>query len=116
MNPDQVKAMYRRQIVNGETVTVRRVTGTGLVRPFFDADARAKITDYDVEEIAGTIAVGDRKVILLAEDLAAKQWPQPIKTDDLLFVGGKPVQIKAVDDRTRRVGGELIAYELQVRG
>ncbi len=108
--------MYRRQIGNGETVTVRRVTGTGANRPFFDADARAKVRNYQVQELAGTIALGDREVILLAEDLSAAQFPQPIRIDDLLYVGGKPMQVKGPDDRTRRVGGEIIAYVLQVRG
>lgn len=116
MNPEQLKAMYRRQVENGEVVVVRRVTGSGVNRPFFDAPARAKVADYRIEELAGTIAQGDRKVILLAEDLGAAQWPQPIKVDDLVFIGGRPAQVKGVDDRTRRVGGVLIAYELQVRG
>jgi hypothetical protein len=125
MTPDAVKASYRRALT--ETVLLRRYTGAGSVRPKFEAAARAQVVGYAPHELVGTIVQGDRKCIVLADDLIANGWAAPrnpdgtfgrvaIVTSDFVVVRGVQLAIKAVDDSTRRINGVLIAYELQVSG
>jgi hypothetical protein len=117
LTPDQIQADYRRAMDEaGEVVTFRRYTGAGANRPRFDADVRARVMDYTPDELVGTIVQGDRKLIVLAEDLITAQVPLDLRKGDKIVVRGKELNIEAVDDNTRRVQGVLIAYELQVRG
>jgi hypothetical protein len=117
MTPAEVKAIYRRMMDDyGETVQIRRYTGTGSNRPWFDTDAMARVTRYEPEELVGTIVQGDRRLIVLAEDLIAGQFALPVRKGDKVVVRGAELSIEAADDNTRRVAGELIAVELQVRG
>lgn len=117
MTPESVKAAYRRKLdERGETVTIRRYTGAGTNRPRFDADAMAVVEGYAPDQIVGSLQQGDRKVILLAEDLIERQFALPILSTDKIVVRGKELAILAPDDSTRRVAGELVAYELAVRG
>lgn len=117
MTPAQARSTYRRMMgLVGETVLIRRYTGTGANRPRFDAEVTARVTEYEPKELTGTIQQGDRKLIVLAEDLMQAQFPTPIKKGDKAVVRGKELNIEAPDDNTRRIDGELIAYELQVRG
>lgn len=116
MTPDGFKAMYRRRIGVGEVVLIRRYTGAGTARPKFDAQVRARVVGYEPNELVGTILQGDRRVIFLAEDLLAAQFALPVTSNDKAVVRGKELAIIAPDDSTRRCQGELIAYELQVRG
>lgn len=117
LTPSEIKADYR-EFMNerGETVTVRRYTGAGPNRPRFDAEVMAVVAGYDEKDFVGTIVQGDRKVILLAQDLIDAQVALPITTNDKLLVRGKELAIIAADDSTRRVSGVLIAFELQCRG
>jgi hypothetical protein len=113
----QIKADYRSMLnERGETVSVRRYTGAGTNRPKFDADVMAVVIGYAPKDLVGTIVQGDRKAIILVEDLIDAQMALPVTTSDKLIVRGKELQIIAADDSTRRVAGALIAYELQVRG
>lgn len=117
MTPESVKATYRRFISEaGETVTFRRYTGAGTNRPKFDADAIARVVDYEPNELVGSIQQGDRKLIVLADDLIEAQFAIPLRKGDKAVVRGKELNIEAPDDNTRRVRGVLVAYELQVRG
>lgn len=117
MTPDEIKADYRTMIAEvGEPVAIRRYTGAGTNRPFFDATVRARVTGYEPDELAGSIQQGDRKLIVLAEELIAAQIPLNLRKGDKAVVRGTELNIEAADDSTRRVQGELIAYELQVRG
>lgn len=117
MTPDQIKIGYRSAMdVAGETVVFRRYTGAGANRPRFDTDVRARVVDYMPDELVGTIQQGDRKLIVLADDLIGAQVPLDLRKGDKIVVRGKELNIEAVDDNTRRVQGVLIAYELQVRG
>lgn len=102
----------------GETVTLRRYTGSGANRPHFDADVIARVAGYEPRELVGTIQQGDTRIIALAEDLIEAQFPLPKAGETGLkaIVGGKEKSIEAIDDRTRRFQGVLIAYEFQVRG
>lgn len=103
---------------HGETVLVRRYTPAtgGVGRPKFDAEVRARVTGYAPEELVGSIVQGDRKVILLVEDLIAKQFAMPVLASDKIVVRGKEFAIIAPDDSTRRIANVLIAYELTARG
>lgn len=117
MTTEQIAADYRRAMdAVGEVVAFRRYTGAGANRPRFDADIRARVMDYTPDELIGTIVQGDRKLIVLAEDMIAAQVPLDMRKGDKIVVRGKELNIEAVDDNTRRVQGVLIAYELQVRG
>lgn len=117
MTPAQILATYRRMMgMVGETVLIRRYTGTGANRPRFDAEVTARVTDYEPSELVGTIVQGDRKIIVMAEDLTSAQFPTPIKKGDKVVVRGKELNVEAPDDSSRRIQGELIAWELQVRG
>jgi len=117
MTSDQVKASYRR-LMNavGETIAIRRYTGAGHDRPRFDANVMARVVDYEPHELAGSITQGDRKLIVLAEDLIEAQVPLDLRKGDKAVVRGRELNVEAADDNTRRVQGVLIAYELQVRG
>ena len=117
MTPDQVRSTYRRMIdAVGETIMIRRYTGTGTARPWFEVAVRARVTAYEQKDLVGTIQQGDRKIILLAEDLIERQFAMPVTANDKAVVRGRELQIVAPDDSTRRIAGVLIAYELQVRG
>ncbi|MPZ41307.1 MAG: hypothetical protein GEU95_25325 [Rhizobiales bacterium] len=117
MTPASVKASYRRMLDQvGEPILVRRYTGTGPNRPKADVEVRARVTGYEPHELIGAIQQGDRKVILLAEDLVAGGFALPITSADKVVVRGKELAIHAPDDSSRRIAGELVAYELQVRG
>lgn len=117
MTPQAAHLIYRRMMAaHGETVAIRRYTGTGQNRPRHDTNVMARVMDYKPEEIVGTIQQGDRKVILAYQDLIHAQFAIPVKSTDKLVVRGKELAIQSVDDNSRRIGTELIAYVLQVRG
>jgi hypothetical protein len=114
MTPEQVKETYRRML--NQTITVRRYTGTGTSRPKYEAEVLARVTGFEPHDLVGLALQGDRRVILLADDLAATQFPTPLLKGDKVVVRGRELNIEAPDDSTRRVGDVLIAYELRVRG
>lgn len=110
MTLDQAKAAYRRQMdKHGETVTVRR----GYDGPSFTA--RARVTGYDAEHLIGGMTLGDRLVILLAEDIPAS-WPRPPRKHDVVVWNGRELIVREVDAATRRLGGETVAFELTASG
>jgi hypothetical protein len=116
-SPASIKAMYERHLSRvGEQVTIRRYTGSGLNRPRFDAEARARVEDYVPSELVGTIQQGDRRVVLYADDLLQSQFAMPVTANDKIIVRGRELSIVAVDDSTRRLQGQLIALEIQARG
>lgn len=107
-------ASYRRSMARvGEEIAVRRFSGPPASRISVDTTVRARITGYEPHEIAGPVVIGDRKVICLVDTLASLL---PLTTADRLVIRGKETAIKKVDDSTRRVGGTLIALEIQVGG
>jgi hypothetical protein len=114
MTVESVKSSYARDLK--EIVFARRYTGSGAVRPVFNAKARAKVVGYAPYELIGTIVQGYCTVILYADDLIKNGFALPLTTNDKLVVRGKELAIIAADDSTRRVDGVLIAYELQARG
>lgn len=115
MTPESVKADYRRTLKD-TGIVIRRYTGTGQNRPFFDVGVRARVTGYDEKELVGGIVQGDRKAIIYADDVVNGGLTLPITTNDKLRVRGKELGIIAADDSTRRIDGVLIAIEIQARG
>lgn len=114
MTPDQVLNSYARML--RERVTVRRYTGVGTNRPKTDiANVRARVTEYQPNELVGTITQGDRKAIIYAPDVAAGGI-SALTLNDKIVVYGRELAIFAIDNATRRIDGQLIAYELQLRG
>lgn len=101
---------------DGEWIKIRRYTGLGNSRPRFDVDVRARVTSFHPDELVGAIQQGDRKLIVLADDLIAAQFALPITASDKAVVRGRELAIVAPDDSTRRLGTVLIAYELAARG
>jgi hypothetical protein len=117
MNPTAVKAMYMRHLDQvGEIVVIRRYSGSGLNRPRFDVEARARVESYVPSELVGTIQQGDRRVVLFEADLLEKQFPLPVTAQDKIIIRGRELSIVAVDDNTRRLQGEMMALEIQARG
>lgn len=110
--------MYRRLIGPFETISIRRYTGIGTGRPRFDWDVAARVMGFEPQELVGPVVQGDRKLIVLHEDLAQLGFPFPIGTGPnwKAVVRGKELQIKAVDDSTRRLGSEVIAYDIAAGG
>jgi hypothetical protein len=100
----------------GEPVIFRRYVGAGSNRPYFDATATARVVNFDPDDLVGGIQQGDRKLIVLAQDLFDAQFAVPPKKNDKVVVRGKELNIESVDDNTRRIAGQLIAYEIVVRG
>lgn len=123
MTPAEIKADYAAMMnERGETVTIRRFTGTGANRPYFDAEIMAVVQSYSPELLAGSLTEATKKAIVLAQDLIDAQWPIAANTNrlivesDVIFVRGKSHVILAADDATRRVATEIVAIELQLKG
>lgn len=123
MNPASIETSYRRAMnAVGETVTLRRFTGSGQNRPSFQADVMAVVSSYSPEQLAGSMTEATKKAIILARDLYDAQWPMAPGTNrlivesDKIIVRGKSHDIIAADDSTRRVAGVLVAVELQLKG
>lgn len=116
MTPADAAAMYRRQIaLNGEEVTLRRIVPNAAP---INVTVMARVTGYQPQELTDGIDQGDRKVILLADDVSASGFPVPIKLggSDKIIVRGRTLNVQSVDDTTRSVAGQVIAYEIQARG
>jgi hypothetical protein len=112
-----IKNRYRRAIrQHGEPVLFRRYTGTGSNRPMMNWEVRGWVQGYQPQELIGSIVQGDRKVILLAEDVNRAQIGLPISTSDKLVVRGRELAIGVVDDSTHRNGTELVAYRVEGHG
>lgn len=114
---ERIRARYRTEVGRvGETVTIRRYYGSGSPRAKYEKAALARVNAYAVDQLIGSIVQGDQKVILLAEDLETGAVTLPLLISDKVVVRGRELQIVSIDANTRRVGGTLCAYELQVRG
>lgn len=109
MEPASARAMYRRQMRNGETLTLKRIS------PAVECTVRGRAMGYAPHELTEGILQGDSRVIVMAEDVTGFTPPLR-KGDKVVLSDGRQRNIEAVDSMTRRVAGELIAYELQVRG
>lgn len=110
------KRHYKRDLK--EVVAVRRYTGVGASREVTgDYASVARVVHYRADQLAGSVTQGVSEAIVYADDLIDNGLDLPLTTADKLVVdGGKELAILGVDDRTRRIEGELIAFVLQVKG
>lgn len=117
MLADRFKASYARMLASsmgpGEALQIQRGFGSGA-QTF---DVQGWVTGYSPDGMAGTVQQGTRKAIILADSVTASGIPLPLvpQSDRLLFAG-KALVITAVDEASRRVQGEAIAYELELAG
>ena len=110
---------YRAQIrKHGEPVFLRRYSGpAGPSRPKTDYKVRAWVKGFDPHTLIGNLVYGDRRVIVLAEDVELSGVALPIVArDDTLVIRGREMAIGLVDDSTHRDGGKLVAFEMKVAG
>ena len=112
MTPAAARAMYRAQLVPGDTVSL--VRGFGTAAPDQVDGLPARMLKASELLVAGLMQ-GERVLLLLAEDVAASSLGVPMVNDRVLW-SGRALAVKFVDDAKRRVGGELIAYELHLAG
>lgn len=116
MTPDEAKAIYRRQLRQFGTVSIRRFSGSGEMRTSVDYDGLGRVFEAAPDALAGDIKQVSSRAVVLADDLEAAGMAGPVTPSDVLVVHGKELRIVSVDIETRRVGGVLIAYECEVRG
>ena len=108
------RAMYAREMeARGEVVTVRRTVPNG---PPIEVTARAIVTGFQPEELVGGINVGERKIILFAEDLERKGFPIPPRSNDRILVRDRALNVIEVDGSTHLYAGVLNAYEIRASG
>lgn len=115
MTPSEIKADYRRLLSEvGESVSFRHYSGAGTSRTYSDTTVLARVMGYEPDELIGSMQQGDRRLIVLADDLTGITIGNGMT--DKFVVRGRECSVEAVDDNTRRVQGILIAYEIRVRG
>ena len=111
----RMKQLYLDAISTvGENVIIR--TYDVGADTFTDKTVRARVVDFTPDQLVGPLVQGDRKLIMLAEDVVATGVTLALTSNCKVLVRGKELQVKAIDDNTRRVQGDLIAYELVVGG
>lgn len=109
MTPDQARSMYRRQIdAHGETITLRKGHAGAEI------SVRARVSGYTPEQLVGPIAIGSRRIIVMAGDVPGS-WGVPQKNDRVVW-NGVTLTIQDVDASTRRIAGETIAYDMRATG
>lgn len=111
---EQTRSLYRRTLK--EQLFIRRYTGAGDTRPHHDTPCRGRVWGERPAELVGTLNQYDYKAVVFVPDLVAGGFALPVKTADKLIYKGRELAISFPDNATRSEGGELIAYELQVRG
>jgi hypothetical protein len=109
MTPSEARAFYADQLSQfGEMITLRRPATMAEIT------VRARVTEYKPEELGGGINQGDRRVIVLASDVT---FDPPLRVGDKVVLrGNRVLNISVIDDNTRRIAGELIAYDIAARG
>lgn len=113
MNPETAKRLYRNNL--HEVITIRRITGSGSSRAVNDYQARARVTDFEDQELVGGVRQGDRKAIVYADDLVNNGLVTPVTVGDY-FLDVDTSEYTVIEPKPRRVKGVLIAYELTLRG
>lgn len=105
--------MLAKSLGPGETLTLQRGFGVSAQ----DFAVQGWITGFAPQEMAGDLQQGRRKAIILASSVVASGVELPIVAgQDRIVFAGKNLAVTSVDEATRRVQGELIAYELELAG
>jgi hypothetical protein len=104
---EEALASHRAMLAEiGEDIIIRRIGAE-------DITTRARVTGCQPNELVGSIVQGDVKIIALVETLGDRL---PLNNNDSVVVRGDTLRIKGVDANTRRIGGILIALEIQAGG
>ena len=112
---ERIKQLYLDAISTvGENVIIR--TYDVGADTYTDKTVRARVVEFSPDQLVGPIVQGDRKLIMLAADVDGAGVTLALTQNCKVLVRGKELQVKAIDDNTRRVQGDLIAYELVVGG
>lgn len=101
-----------RRIREGIIVTVRRESFEDAPQ---DVPARALVEGYKADELVGGVNQGDRKITILASDVAALA-DGIVNGDIIILPDGEHLTALNVDRYTHRIGNNLIAYEMTGRG
>lgn len=92
----------------GAPVTFRRLT------PLTNIVAKAVVRGYKPQEMTGGIQQGDRRIYVMAADLAALN--PPLRPGDKVLWKGRLLNIEAVDAATVDIAGTGIALIITARG
>jgi hypothetical protein len=116
-----MQAAYRNAIgLTGELVTFQRISGTAPRTVMFSAQVMANVQAYTPDTVEpseagyssaqpGGITQTDRKVIFIAEDLAAKRFPLPVqKNDKIALANGEKLNVTGVDAHQKQVAGAIV--------
>lgn len=99
----------------GESATLRR---SGYGSPNIDVSVYVKSIRVPIrrssDEIEGQSSTTARRYLILFADIGA--WPVPIARGDQLILGDLTLAIHAVDEATRRLGGQQLAIEVEAYG
>lgn len=118
------QAAYRRAIARrGESVTFQRISGQAPNRTILPAPAGATVDcmvmnymaagDVMAVQPEGGISLGDRMIIVLADDLAHAGFPLPLRKNDKALVQGELLNIENLDPSKRGIAG---AIEIHAKG
>lgn len=97
----------------GEDIVLRRQIASGQNVANIDVECRARVDTVSADEIAGTIAVSDLKIIMSPTEILAAQWPGGVpvypvsnasdpripRITDFVIARGKVRQVKMVDPK-----------------
>jgi hypothetical protein len=117
VNLDYAKGLHARFLTN--KVTVRRYVGSpGPNRTTIDADCRASIRADPLrpQQMVSDVTEFVFRCVVLAEDIEAGGIAAPLTIADKVIYQGKEMAISFPDGATRTIEGELIAYNIRVRG
>lgn len=107
------QALDAALLAAGEDITLRRQIAAGQSIANIDVTCRARVDTVGADEIAGTIAVSDLKIIMSPTEILAAQWPGGVpaypvsnasdprvpKITDFVIARGKQRQVKMVDPK-----------------
>ena len=111
----RIKQLYLDAISTvGENVIIRSYDAGADT--YTDKTVRARVVEFSPDQLVGPLVQGDRKLIVLAADVESSGLTLALTQNCKCVVRGKELQVKSIDDNTRRVAGDLIAYELVVGG
>jgi hypothetical protein len=122
-DPNAIQA-YRRAIARrGESVTFQRITGQApnvtILPPPNGATVQAIVMNYQVQpdvmrvDPEGGVTLGDRQIIVLADDLTAAGFPLPLRKNDKAIVQGEVLNVETLDPSKRGIAG---AIEVHAKG
>lgn len=98
---------------NGEDIILRRLTGRGF---YIDVTCRARVNDYQPDEMQGGIIQGDQKVVLSNVEIAAAQWPGPPRIGDVILRNGGAQSAVVKGASSNTLDSIVVRHNLQVRG